>query len=162
MPRSKHTPVERFWLQVDQSNGPDSCWLWTGGTRDQSRAYGSMSVGDRKILVHRFSWELACGPIPNGMRVLHTCDNPPCVNPSHLFLGTQLDNIADRKAKGRSANGSRIPHAVLTPGIVKEIRQRLKWYDRTDGCAALAKEFGVGKTTIWQAAHGKSWKNIAD
>jgi hypothetical protein len=98
--RAKVQPlVERFWARVRK--GPE-CWEFAGPTR---KGYGQLGVGSgRHISAHRISWELANGPIPDGMQVLHTCDNPPCVNPAHLFLGTHQDNMDDMVAKGRGAN----------------------------------------------------------
>lgn len=96
---------ERFWKKVDQ-NGPTHpvlgtpCWVWTASRF--VRGYGALKVDDGpKGYAHRISWELHFGPIPDGLWVLHRCDNPPCVNPAHLFLGTHLDNMADMDAKGR-------------------------------------------------------------
>ena len=87
---------------------PDSgCWLWTGSRR--RHGYGRMYSLDRKGLsAHRVSWELFRGPIPDGLDVLHKCDNPPCVNPDHLFVGTMQDNMDDMVRKGRQARGSRL------------------------------------------------------
>jgi hypothetical protein len=106
--RGRTTPVrpleDRFWEKVDKSG---DCWLWTGA-RDQ-HGYGSLSVAhegrERRrsvpVKASRVSWQIHNGPIPAGMWVLHRCDNPPCVRPDHLFLGTQLDNMRDASAKGR-------------------------------------------------------------
>jgi hypothetical protein len=80
------------------------CILWSG--RIGNHRYGVVDVGGRSVLAHRQAWEDANGPIPVGLFVLHRCDNPPCVNPEHLFLGTHQDNMADMKAKGRGANGN--------------------------------------------------------
>lgn len=91
---------ERFWEKVDK-RGPDECWLWKAG-RDRN-GYGHIGVGKgRSTRAHRVSWELANGSeIPVGLLACHTCDNPPCVNPAHIFIGTMADNLQDASAKGR-------------------------------------------------------------
>lgn len=97
---------DRFWNKVDRSG---DCWTWQG-SRDR-KGYGRVSVNQRPVLAHRFSWTLSHGPIPDGLCVLHKCDNPPCVNPEHLFLGTIADNNRDMVAKGRHARyGSKFTH----------------------------------------------------
>lgn len=78
----------------------DYCWLWVGALFKSG--YGKFSRGDRKIRAHRASYELYVGKIPRGMQVLHRCDNPPCVNPDHLFIGTHMDNMLDMESKGRA------------------------------------------------------------
>lgn len=97
--RTKPPLADRFWPRVDTSGGPDACWEWTRG-RDP-HGYGRFATPNSD-LAHRASWELHNGPIPAGLNVLHHCDNPPCVNPRHLFLGTQKDNVDDMVAKGRA------------------------------------------------------------
>jgi hypothetical protein len=102
----------RFWEKVDKPGGADACWLWTG-TPDVN-GYGKLWWFDhtnKGKFAHRISWELHNGPIPDGLFVLHSCDNPPCVNPKHLFLGTQLDNMRDMVAKGRDRNPAAINRA---------------------------------------------------
>lgn len=92
--------AERFWEKVDRRS-PDECWPWLGRART-SFGYGAFAIGrDRANRAHRIAWELTNGPVPVGLSALHRCDNPPCCNPAHLFLGTQADNIADMVAKGR-------------------------------------------------------------
>ena len=107
----RRDPELRFWEKVDK-NGPihptltTPCWIWTAFCN--ADGYGVFGTGAKTLISpHRFSWELHFGPIPDGLWVLHKCDNPPCVNPSHLFLGTQLDNIQDMLSKGRASHYQR-------------------------------------------------------
>jgi len=115
--------IERFWSKV-QVGKPDECWPWMAarGGRDSR---GQITIGNRLHFAHRIAWELTNGPIPKKMCVLHSCDNPPCCNPGHLFLGTQADNIRDAFAKGRlSGKGEKNSHARLTELDVAKIRQQ--------------------------------------
>ncbi len=96
--------LDRFWAKVDRS-GP-GCWPWMGA--HNPRGYGNFAIGDMTVRASRMAWELSFGPIPDGLWVLHTCDNPPCCNPAHLFLGTHAANMADMKAKGRAPGGNAV------------------------------------------------------
>lgn len=104
MSRRRVPASERFWRFV-RFNG--ECWEWTGSR--SRRGYGRLKVDGRPVETHRYSYELHCGAIPDGLLVLHKCDNPPCVNPLHLFLGTQLDNVRDMFRKGRNPPRKRQP-----------------------------------------------------
>jgi hypothetical protein len=113
------TASTRFWNKVLKT---DTCWLWTG-TKD-SRGYGRFAEMDRKmVLPHRFSWEIHFGRIAQGLQVCHKCDNPSCVNPKHLFLGTNSDNIQDSLRKGRFATGKRARNQWSAK---QEIRNRVR------------------------------------
>lgn len=118
--------------------------------------YGSMSIGWRQAAAHRVSWVLNIGPIPPGQDVLHQCDNPPCVNPSHLFLGTNRDNIADKMAKGRQ---SRLPgesngYAKLSADQVRAIRSSGAGY------RATARAYGVTRECIMAIRKRWTWRDL--
>jgi len=100
-------PEVRFWAKVDK-DGPNGCWVWTASTFRARNGYGKFNAGttaatSKTVYAHRFSYELSNGPIPDGLDVLHGCDNPPCVNPNHLRLGTAADNSADMLRRKRDA-----------------------------------------------------------
>lgn len=125
MPGPKPTdPVVRFWAKVDR-RGPDECWPWLGGTA--GKGYGQFYRAKRQpVGAHRFSWEIAnARPVPPRMMVMHACDNPPCVNPAHLSVGSASDNTKDATAKGRNP-GNRTsrggPAAKWTPNVIVAMR----------------------------------------
>lgn len=119
------------------------CWEWPGN-RDRD-GYGYIKVCGKRLQAHRLMYEVLVGPIPEGFQVLHHCDNPPCWRPDHLFVGTHLDNVADRQTKGRHARGSRVAGAKLTEEQVLEIRRRYRLGGVSMG--TLAREFGLFDTT---------------
>ena len=100
----KFPPKVRFWAQL-QKGGEDDCWQWTGTTNDDG--YGKIGVNGKKVGAHRYSYELHNGPIPEGMHVLHSCDNPGCANPKHLSIGTHKQNMEQRDARGRNGFSKR-------------------------------------------------------
>lgn len=132
------------------------CWNWTAGKN--RRGYGQFWVGPTNRGSHRVSYELHCGPIPNGLHVLHRCDNPACVCPDHLFLGTNADNMADRNAKGRVARGRRFKTTKLTAEDVLAIRSAIG----TEGPArhAIAAKYGISNKYIRKIWDRKSWRDI--
>lgn len=149
--------MDRFWEQVDKSG---DCWLWTGSMRtgDES-AYGQFNIDNRKFGAHRVAYELAYGPIPGDLCVLHTCDTPRCVRPDHLFLGTRADNNADKMQKGRarSSRGSSNPGARLSDEQVLTIRERAA---NGESQTALSQEYGVARTLIGMIARGQAWQHL--
>jgi len=156
-------PVEpRFWARVDK-RGSDDCWEWTAGTGNHG--YGTLSINGQPETVHRLSWVMANGPIPDDLHVLHKCDNRLCVNPAHLFLGTNLDNIEDMITKGRQAKGpdkraykgEANKRAVLSAEQVKEIRRRCANGENQD---ELARVYGVSQGHISNVYRRVTWKHI--
>jgi hypothetical protein len=133
-----------FWQSADRSGGPHACWPWLLSKRGQNGKYGQVSYRGRPMRAHRTAWLLTNGPIPDGLLVLHRCDNPPCINPAHLFLGTHTDNMADRKAKGRNdllgARGESNTQSRLTQDQVYAIRAR---WDRGESSEQIAVDFPV-------------------
>jgi hypothetical protein len=140
--------VDTFWPRVDKGEG---CWLWTGGV--EGGGYGSIKKKGHH-LAHRFSWELHYGEIPDGLYVCHKCDNPPCVRPDHLFLGTHQDNMRDMAEKGRRRSGR--GNTKLTKQQVAAIRSRYSpgavTYEQ------LGAEYGVSSGAINHIIHNRTHK----
>ena len=167
---SEHVKKE-FWSNVRKlKNG---CWEWTG-SRHKRGGYG-MLHGQRPdgrdcfVKCHHVAWELVNGEISDGLWVLHDCDNPPCCNPTHLFLGTQFDNMADCTAKGRhglqshperAARGEENAAAKLTEEQVRQIRARYVKGKIGCGSTTLAKEFGVSKSAVKRILNRKQWAHV--
>lgn len=110
-----------------------------------------------RIFAHRLAWEECFGSIPPDMQVCHRCDNPPCVNPDHLFLGTNADNVADRVAKGRTRKGEGHPNTRLTDADVAEVKARLA---RGESVRVVASVYGVSSSTVSDIKRGVSWRHI--
>lgn len=148
------TPEARFWKYVYKT---EQCWNWIGVS--SSFGYGQLRINDQNIQAHRFSWELHHGPIPNHLCVLHRCDNPPCVRPDHLFLGTKQENTRDAQQKARLVHGEATCTAKLTSAQVVEIRQRVR-LPPYPSQRALAHEYGVHAGTISAVVRRVNWKHL--
>jgi len=154
----KQTKRDRFWPKVRRGDG---CWEWTGGR--VKFGYGQTSINGKSITAHRMAWILAYGSIPDGLCVLHRCDNPPCVRPDHLFLGTNKDNTRDMIAKGRSkaprtaGPGEVHGNARMSRAEVVRMRKLRKAGWKVD---ALAEEFRVGTTQVSRITRGVSWSHV--
>lgn len=174
-------PATPFWDRVDTSG---SCWVWTGACN--RKGYGEYHFNGKARRAHRVSWELTYGPIPEGLIVCHRCDNPSCVRPDHLFLGTHSDNAIDRERKGRGgsargdnhwtrrsperivrglsqstyglprSDGEHNPSAVLTWEKVRAIRAA--YGQPGQSIAVLARRYGVGTSTIHRIVTHAYWK----
>lgn len=175
MSENKYTPkrIDKFWSRVKIGN-PDECWEWQASCFPTG--YGHLTIKGKSLYSHRVSWELTNGEIPDGLFVCHKCDNPPCCNPQHLFVGTPLDNVRDRDAKGRGRKqpkkfreekprqprimptGESSYHHKLTWELVATIRQRYSMGDVTQ--TQLAKEYNVAISTISRLVHGFNWNGL--
>lgn len=149
---------DMFWPRVDVK-GPDDCWLWTG--RRRLSGYGTFTERGKTLVAHRRAYQIAKGQIPHGLVVRHTCDNPPCVNPNHLLVGTTRDNQRDKVERGRSLVGGKNARARLTESVVAAIRANYRKGQSGHGAPALAARLGVSKGTIARALTGGSWRHAA-
>lgn len=154
----------KLWARVVKQ--PTGCWEWQGA---RSRGYGQIGVPRerRVVYTHRLAYELANGPIPDGLLVCHTCDNPPCCNPAHLWVGSHVDNAVDMVGKARTNNraGMRHHNAKLTYEQVAEIRSRyVPGTDKRLGTGAsaveLAEEFGITRLYVRILSYGE-WRVAA-
>lgn len=147
--------VRRFENKVNYA-GKNECWEWIGCIGNHG--YGETTVSRKKALTHRVSWSIYRGEIPAGMQILHHCDNPPCVNPRHLFLGTQSDNMKDMTIKGRRANGAKNGNSKINELDVVNIRMlgrtgRLKQ-------KTIGKMYRLSSQQISHILAVRRWKHI--
>ncbi len=149
--RRRQRPItDRFWEKVLIADG---CWTWTGHI--DSKGYGRL--GSDHAGAHRLSWEINVGPIPDNLWVLHYCDNPSCVRPDHLFLGTIIDNLADMVSKGRHPRGETNGRAKTTEERVRAMRAR---HAAGAGRRELAIEFGMSLSQTGAILSRKNWKHV--
>ena len=179
IPWPESTPIDLPTLQRFQDkvvlNEETNCWLWTASTQGKNYAkgkgYGTFYSGGPRgvgklVKAHRWIWEVFNGP--TDLHVLHHCDTPPCVNPEHLFIGTNADNVADKIAKGRSIHptGEALPQAKLTAEQVHAIRAAYKGPQhksrpRTGPTTTeIAEQFGVSQGAVSGILAGKKWKSV--
>ncbi len=144
-------PRMLFWRHVKKTRG---CWIWTGAK--DPKGYGKFCSRRKNFFAHRFAWISEVGP--TDLLVCHRCDNPACVRPSHLFVGTQADNLRDMFAKGRAIVGENHHGAKLTSAKVRELR-RLR--DEGMEYAELGERFGVSMQSAWDAAVGRTWGHVS-
>ncbi len=153
--------IERFWSHVDKGPHPKGCWIWTASVTG-SLGYGQFGIGNANMIrAHRFAWLLTRGKIPAGLGVLHECDNPRCVNPDHLWLGTSQQNVKDMDEKRRRRAPKGISHwqHKLDDEKVREIRKLYstgKFSQR-----ALANRYGVIQQLVSLVVRREGWRHVA-
>ena len=150
---TREQEASRFWAKVAKGQG---CWLWTGTLG--RRGYGVVIRAQKRIRAHRFAWTLEHGAIPDGLWVLHKCDNPRCVRPDHLFLGTHRDNVNDQVAKLRHMRGERNGRARFTEAQIQAIREA---HAAGATQVALAKQYGTTQPRISAIVLRKLWRHVA-
>ena len=144
------------WARI-RKLGPDACWPWLGART--ARGYGNVQYNGKWLYAHRLVYTWAVGAIPPGMDVCHTCDNPPCCNPAHLFLGTRMQNMADAVRKGRVANGERLPQSKLSEKSVVLARRAYRVGMTIEEIAALCR---MSEQAIRRAVLKESWRHVTD
>jgi hypothetical protein len=148
------SPKRRIWL-CSEADPETGCWIWQKG-KDKD-GYGQFSFKNRNYKAHRVAYRLYVGPIPKGMQVLHKCDNTSCVNPKHLFLGTNDDNTVDMVQKDRQAKGEDSARAKLTEDQVREIKKRLAGPETATN---IARDYPVSRKAVSLIKIGINWKHI--
>ena len=156
--------AQRFWAKVRKADG-DACWEWTAscGTAGYGKFRRGAEVDPRHPYrgAHRVAWELTYGAVPSGLQVLHHCDNRKCVRPSHLFLGSHADNMADRNTKGRQARQRGTEHGCvkLSEEEVLDIRRRCRSGETQ---AAISRAIGVSNQLVSLIARGRRWGHLLE
>src|SRR5258707_1042914 len=150
--------AEDVWAKVD-IRGPEECWPWTDSIVNSRRDYGRVGFKGRYWLTHRLIWTLVNGPIPAGACVYHTCDNPPCCNQAHLWLGTNADNVADkmRKERHRVPVGERHPNARIP---TRQAALSRMYATRGLAASAMGHALGVSTHLIQRIVRGETWQHV--
>ncbi len=146
---------DRFWSKVNVRSRHD-CWEWAAAVRKKTEGYGAFWMGGRHQPASKVAWVLTNGDVPSGLQVLHTCDNPPCCNPAHLFLGTNRQNNADKVSKKRHVFGVRVATAKLTPENVLKIRALKSTMTQRE----IAAEFNITPAYVGEICRRESWKHL--
>ncbi len=132
---------------------PDECWEWQKNRI--KRGYGQLGHMGKALMAHRVAWEVAFGPIPEGLQVCHSCDNPPCCNPAHLWLGTQADNNRDMVAKGRARKGPPFGETSYRSKLSAQQVALIRSLPKNTNWAALSRTMGVTRNTVAKIARGE-------
>jgi len=157
MAGKKQNVQTRFWKRVKKSD-PESCWEWQGGRFNTG--YGVFNMNPKVMTASRASWILTHGEIARDQHVLHKCDNPPCVNPNHLFIGIHNENTADKVAKNRQAKGEEAGSAKLTNEKVRAIRLLAKITKTSN--YKLGELYSMSHTAIGRILSGKTWAHLLE
>lgn len=157
-PRKPRGVSAEDWFWQGFSRAESGCLEWQRYIRGDGYGYCSRDVGDGSRFAHRVAWILTNGVIPDGIDVLHKCDNPPCGDPDHLFLGTHADNMADMAKKGRSTRGRPGPNAKLAGPQVLGVLLRLEGGESN---TTIGRRYGVTRQAIAAIRHGKTWKHYS-
>lgn len=151
------TVADRFWLNVLVIDDDDSCWVWTGTTG--SHGYGVLANGTKNgYLAHRLAYEFQIGPIPDGYFVCHKCDNHACQRGSHLFAGTDSDNIQDAIRKGRVPTGEQVHNTALTNEQARQLKRERA--ELGTSYVRLGRKFGVSQATARNIVIGYTWRHL--
>ena len=153
---TRRSVEERFWKYVDKLTTPNGCWPWTGSK--DSHGYGHFWLNDRLVLAQKVAWELVNGPMPKGKQGLHTCDNPPCARPDHVFPGTRKDNMQDMIRKGRKALGEKTNRTPFSTSFVLQLR---KEYEEGARQKDLVKKYNLLSGTLNRLLRGARWAHVA-